>query len=153
MSEQSVPMSGGMPAGHMPTHPLPSGPETVLLETRETKRSFGIGRGLLAILMLGLPFLGRQKITVSNERLTIVSGFWTKVRDDVEIFRIRDVVVKQSLYHRIVGIGDVVVKAIEGRTEENHVLRGVPDPTKVSEVIRDAWNRAARPKGPTSSID
>ena len=69
--------------------------------------------------MLGLPFLGRQRITVTNERITVTSGFWTKVRDDIEIFRIRDVVVKQSLYHRMIGIGDVVMKSMEGRTGGN----------------------------------
>ena len=127
--------------------------ETLVLETRETKRSYGPLWLILSVLMLGLPFLGRQRIAVTNERLTITSGFWTKVRDDVEIFRIRDVVVKQSLYHRMVGIGDVVVKAMEGRSEESHVLRGVPDPVAVSETIRSLWNRAARPTGPAATLD
>ena len=55
-------------------------------------------------------------------------------------------------WHRLVGIGDVVVKATEGRTEESHVLRGVPDPVGVSEAIRAAWNQVARPRG-TTNID
>ncbi len=75
------------------------------------------------------------------------------MRDDIEIFRIRDVVVKQSLYHRLVGIGDVVIKSMEGRTEELHVLRGVPAPVDVSEKIRSLWNRAARPAGPATTLD
>jgi hypothetical protein len=90
--------------------------ETILLETRETKRSYGPLWLVLGVLMLGLPFLGRQRIRLTNERITVVSGFWTKVRDDIEIFRIRDVVVKQSLYHRMLGIGDVVVK-VDGRPQ------------------------------------
>jgi len=124
--------------------------ETTILETRETKRSYGPGRGLLAVLMLGLPFLGRQRIAVSNERITIEHGFWTKTRDDIEIFRIRDVVSKQALWHRLLGIGDVVIKSVEGRTEESHVLRGVRDPIGVSEAIRRAWNAAARPRTATN---
>jgi len=51
------------------------------------------------------------------------------------------------------GIGDVVVKAIEGRSEEIHVLRGMPDPLAVSEAIRQAWNQAARPTGPSTALD
>lgn len=120
--------------------------ETTILETRETKRSYGLVRGTVALLLLGLPFLGRQRISVTNERVVIEQGFWTKTRDDIEIFRIRDVVSKQALWHRLVGIGDVVIKSTEGRTEEQHVLRGVPDPVAVSEAIRQAWNSAARPK-------
>jgi uncharacterized membrane protein YdbT with pleckstrin-like domain len=127
--------------------------ETILLETRETKRSFGPLWLVLSVLLLGLPFIGRQRIRITNERVTLSWGFWTKVRDDIEIFRIRDVVVKQSLYHRLVGIGDVVIKSMEGRTEELHTLRGVPDPVGVSEQIRNLWNRAARPAGPATTLD
>jgi len=128
-------------------------PETLLLETYESKRSFGLVWGAASFLLLGLPFLGRQRITVTDQRITIRQGFWTKTSDDIEIFRIRDVVVKQSLYHRIVGIGDVVIKRMEGRTEEQHVLKGVPGPDAVSEVIRNAWNAVARPKGPATALD
>ncbi|WP_237216049.1 PH domain-containing protein [Falsiroseomonas oryziterrae] len=124
--------------------------ETTLLETRETKRSYGLVRGTVALLLLGLPFLGRQRIAVTNERVTIEQGFWTKTRDDIEVFRIRDVVSKQALWHRMLGIGDVVIKSMEGRTDEQHVLRGVPDPVGVSEAIRRAWNAAARPRTATN---
>jgi len=128
--------------------------ETTVLTTRETKRSFGPVRGAVALLLLGLPFLGRQRITISNQRIIIESGFWTKLRDDVEVFRIRDVVSSQNLYQRLVGIGDVTVKSVEGRApEEMHVLKGVPDPIAVSEAIRRVWNDAARPRGPATSVD
>lgn len=127
--------------------------ETILLEARETKRSYGPFWLLLGLLLLGLPFLGRQRITLTNERITLTQGFWTKVRDDIEVFRIRDVVVKQSLWHRMLGIGDIVVKAMEGRSEEQHVLRGVADPVAVSETIRGVWNRTARPRGPAATLD
>ena len=127
--------------------------ETAILETRESKRSYGFYGILFAILLLGLPFLGRQRIKVTNERITIEAGFWNKVRDDVEIFRIRDVVVKQSIWNRMFGIGDVVVKSTEGRTEETHVLKGVPEPVTVSEKIRNAWNDVARPRGPAATLD
>jgi uncharacterized membrane protein YdbT with pleckstrin-like domain len=131
----------------------PTRTEAVLLEARESRRSFGLVGAALGVLMLGLPFLGRQRIAVTNERVTIIQGFWTRVRDDIEIFRIRDVVVKQSLYQRLVGIGDVVVKSMEGRAEEQHVLKGVADPVRVSEVLRDAWNSSARPRGPATALD
>ena len=127
--------------------------ETVILEARETKRSYGPLWIVLSVLMLGLPVIGRQRIVLTNERITLTQGFWTKVRDDIEIFRIRDVVVKQSLYHRLLGIGDIVVKSMEGRSEEVHVLRGIADPVGVSEKIRGIWNRTARPTGPATTLD
>ena len=127
--------------------------EQVIVETRESKRSYGVVGIIIAILCLGLPFLGRQRVRVTNERIVIESGFWNKVRDAVEIFRIRDVVVKQNIWNRMFGIGDVVVKSTEGRTEETHVLKGLPDPVGVSEAIRTAWNRSARPTGPATALD
>lgn len=127
--------------------------ETTILETRETKRSYGLVRGTVAVLLLGLPFLGRQRITLTSERIIIAEGFLTKKRDDVEIFRIRDVVTTQPLWQRLVGIGNIEIKSTEGRTEERHVLRGVPDPVGVSEAIRNAWNQVARPKGPATNLD
>ncbi len=127
--------------------------EQTILETRESRRSFGVLGILWAIICLGLPFLGRQSVKVTNERIVLEQGFWNKVRDDVEIFRIRDVVVKQNIWNRMFGIGDVVVKSTEGRTEETHVLRGIPDPVAVSEAIRTAWNRSARPTGPATALD
>ena len=103
------------------------------------------------------PFSGQNEVDLADLRemtfITLTQGFWTKLRDDIEIFRVRDVVVKQSLYHRLVGIGDIVVKAMEGRSEETHVLRGIADPVRVSEAIRGVWNRTARPAGPATTLD
>ncbi len=125
--------------------------EQILLVTRESKRSYLPWRAIGAVLLLGLPFLGRQRITVTNERIVIEQGFLTKVRDDVEIFRLRDVVSSRNLLQQVLGIGHVKLKAAEGRAEEEiHVLRGVPDPVGVSEVIRNAWNRAGRPRTSTN---
>jgi uncharacterized membrane protein YdbT with pleckstrin-like domain len=124
--------------------------ETPILITRETKRSYGLVQGTIAILLLGLPFLGRQRITVTPERVIVEEGFWTKKRDDVEIFRIRDVVSTQAVWQRMLGIGDVAIKATEGRSDETHTLRGVPDPVGVSETIRRAWNAVARPRTTTN---
>ncbi|MBX6376679.1 MAG: PH domain-containing protein [Acetobacteraceae bacterium] len=133
--------------------PAAEGSEQTVLEARETKRSYGPAHFLLSCLLLGLPFLGRQRVTLTNERIILEQGFWTRTRDDVEIFRIRDVVVRQSLYQRLVGIGDIVIKSLEGRSEETHVLRGLADPVRVSETIRTLWNRTARPLSRAAILD
>ncbi|MCK8787606.1 PH domain-containing protein [Roseomonas sp. NAR14] len=125
--------------------------EQVLLTTRETKRSFGLRRGAMAVAALGLPFLGRQRITVTDQRIIIESGFLTRVRDDIEVFRIRDVVTSQSLWARALGVGDVVVRSTGAPgIHEEHVLRGVPRPVEVMETIRGAWNSTARPRVSTN---
>lgn len=144
---------GGLNPGGAPPAGPPGGVESVVLEVRESRRSFGPLWLVLGFLMLGLPFIGRQKVSISNQRVRLEQGFWTKVRDDIEIFRIRDVVVKQNLWHRIMGVGDIVIRSTEGRTEETHVLRGLPDPVKVSETLRSIWNASSRPRGPATALD
>lgn len=136
------------------TAPPAAPEEQTLLVVRETRRSAGLFYLFFGMLLLGLPFLGRQRITITNQRFVIESGFWTKVRDDVEVFRIRDVVVTRSLWQRILGIGDVTVKSTFGlgQPEEIHVLRGVKDAVAVSEVIRGAWKKVAAPRT-TTNVD
>ncbi len=114
----------------------------------------GVGVGGLLLLLWWLSFVGRQQITVSNERVLVESGFWNKVRDDVEVFRVRDVVVTRSLWQRLLGVGDVTIKATEGRgqPEEVHTLRGVANPINVSEVIRGAWKAVGVPRS-TTNVD
>lgn len=48
---------------------------------------------------------------------------------------------------------DIVVKSMEGRAEETHMLRGIAVPVGVSERIRTPWNGTARPKRPAATLD
>jgi hypothetical protein len=50
-------------------------------------------------------------------------------------------------------IGGMVETNMEGRREEQHVPKGVPSLGAVSKVARNAWNAAARPKGPATALD
>jgi hypothetical protein len=127
--------------------------ETDILVTRETKRSFGLVRGAMAILMLGLPFLGRQRVRVTSERIIVEQGFWTKTRDDVEVFRIRDVVSKQAFWHRLVGIGDVLIKATEGRTERPMCCAACPTRSRSARRSVPPGTPAPAPANPPTSTD
>ena len=116
--------------------------------------AIGFAVGALPLLVWWLGFLGRQTVTITSERVLVEYGFWSKVRDDVEVFRIRDVVVTRSLLHRLLGVGNITIKATGGlgQPEEIHQLRGLPSPVTVSETIRRAWNIKGRPER-TSNID
>lgn len=94
----------------------------VILEARQTKRSCGPLRLVLSVLA---PPVALPRAAADH----IISGFWTKVRDDI------------------------VVKSMEGRAEETHMLRGIAVPVGVSERIRTPWNGTARPKRPAATLD
>lgn len=127
--------------------------ETILWQGRQRRRSFGLVGAGISLLLLGLPFIGRQQITITNQRVLLEEGFWTKTVDEVEIFRLRDVVLVQTLYQRIVGIGDIVVEATNGRKLETLVIKGVTESRELRETIRNLWNDESRPRGRSANLD
>ncbi len=104
--------------------------EVPLLETYEVKRGFGVVWSAASFLSLGLPFLGRP---ADHHPAGLLDRDERRYRD--------------------IPIRDTEVKSMEARTEEQHLLKGVPSPDFVSEVIRNAWNAVARPKGPAAALD
>ena len=127
--------------------------ETILWQGRQRRRSFGLVGAGISLLLLGLPFIGRQQITITNQRVLLEEGFWTKTVDEVEIFRLRDVVLVQTLYQRIVGIGDIVIEATNGRKLETLVIKGVTESRELRETIRNLWNDESRPRGRSANLD
>ena len=58
-------------------------------------------------LFFGLPFTF-TKYTITEEQITIDSGFLTRVENDCYMYKIQDVTLQQSLFERIVKLGTVV---------------------------------------------
>lgn len=60
-------------------------------------------------LFLGLP-LTFTKYTVTEEQITINSGFLTRVENDCYMYKVQDTILSVSLLQRIFGIATVVCK-------------------------------------------
>lgn len=79
---------------------------------------------------------------LTNERFFMTSGLIAVRRDEVELFRIKDVYVKQNFWERIFKIGNVTVLSSDDTTP--HIeMRGIAAPNEYKELLRNHY-RASR---------
>lgn len=82
----------------------------------------------------------RYKLT--NERLIIHRGFISKSTEQLELYRVNDVDMKQSVIERLFGIGDVRLVTTDA-TDPDPQLKDIRTPDRVMDLIRTA-SRAER---------
>lgn len=103
----------------------------------------GIGWFLTALVVLffgltiavGMVALRATRYTVTNQRLLVESGVFSKNVDEIDMRLIDDSYFKQGFIDRILSIGDVTVMSSDKNTPV-FTLRGVHDPREVRELIR-----------------
>ena len=86
-------------------------------------------------LVAGLVNLRATRYTVTNQRLLVESGVFSKNVDEIDMRLIDDSLFKQGFTDRIFGIGDVTVMSSDKNTPV-FTLRGIRDPREVRELIR-----------------
>lgn len=86
----------------------------------------------------GRPFLSiSEHYLITTERLRITRGLFSQTREDVDLFRIRDLDQTQSIGERIANIGDIALRSDDDSRPEI-VLRNIHDPLKIHEILRKA---------------
>lgn len=107
-----------------------------------------VGVIVLAVVGRSLVRWARHRFTLryrlSTERLFIERGFFSRTRDEIELIRVDDVRVRQSLMDRIFKVGRVFVISTD-RSDADLVMLGIDDPDAVKEKIRQ-YTRARRKK-------
>ena len=95
----------------------------------------------------GRPFLSLvERYLITSERLKIVRGLLSRHVENFELIRIQDIDFKQGVSERIVGVGDLTIRGHDASDPEI-VLRNIPDPEKVYEILRKAWLEARKRHG------
>ncbi|MCC6179155.1 MAG: PH domain-containing protein [Chloroflexi bacterium] len=74
---------------------------------------------------------------LTTERLRTIRGLLNRSIDEIELTRVRDVAVEQSLTQRALGIGTVFVVTTDA-TSPRVALHDVAEPEQVKELIRTA---------------
>ena len=87
-----------------------------------------------------LGLTNRYKLT--NERLMIVHGFIGRRTEEIDLYRVNDVAVKQNPGERVWGMGDIRVMTTDSTAPEK-LLHNVREPDRVKDLIREA-SRAER---------
>jgi hypothetical protein len=88
------------------------------------------------VLWEGRPFLSvATYYQITNQRVRIVRGLLGKDRDDVELIRIQDLDLNQSLGERFLNVGDIVIKSSDPSLPEV-TLNNVRFASEVHEILR-----------------
>ena len=84
-------------------------------------------------LFLGLPFTF-TKYTITEEQITIDSGFFTRVENDCYMYKIQDTVLSVSLFQRIFGLATVICKTSDV-THGQLVLKNIKNAKTIKNFI------------------
>lgn len=84
------------------------------------------------------------KYTISDSRLIVEKGFFTKRRDEIRLYRIRDITVTRSLIKRMFGIGDIIVFSTDTSSPQ-YIIHNVRKTATVADLLGEA-SEAARLK-------
>jgi hypothetical protein len=99
------------------------------------------------VLWKGRPFLSLvENYTITTERLKIITGLVSRKVENFELIRMQDIDFKQNMGERMLGFGDIYIR---GQDPSNPavVLRNVPKPEEVYEILRRAWLEARKRHG------
>jgi uncharacterized membrane protein YdbT with pleckstrin-like domain len=106
---------------------------------------------LFTFITLGLYFLIiyltrlNTRYSLTNERLMIESGFFRKHIDEIELFRIKDTTLSQSLFQRFVGLGNISVASTDNTGDL--IMKCLPNAKEKREQLRTLSNEARSKKG------
>jgi len=95
--------------------------------------------GLLPILgVVAWAYIQRlnDAYRLFEDRLEVESGIISRRIENVELFRIRDVGLRQGLLGRLLDVGDVYVHSTDASTPAVQV-RGIEDPRAFYQALRD----------------
>lgn len=99
------------------------------------------------VLWQGRPFLSLvENYTITSERIKITRGMLGKDRENFELIRVQDIDLTQGVGERVLNVGDI---HITGQDPSNPkiILRNVPKPEEVYELLRKAWLEARKRYG------
>jgi uncharacterized membrane protein YdbT with pleckstrin-like domain len=76
-----------------------------------------------------------QVYTLTNQRLKTTRGIFSKVTEDLELYRVRDTRLQQTFWQRLFGLGEVVLNTTDASTPDVH-LRWLPQAEALRERLR-----------------
>lgn len=78
-----------------------------------------------------------HRYILTNERLQIDRGFISRHHEELDLFRLQDVEMKQGLIARMVDMGDVWIFSSD-TSDPVYRLKNVGDPVRVKDLLRQA---------------
>jgi membrane protein YdbS with pleckstrin-like domain len=101
--------------------------------------------GMLVLLLVWIR-VKSCSYRLTNERLFIRRGWLAKHVNELELYRVKDVVVDQGVLQRLLGYGTITVLADDDTTPQVDLDR-ISSPTKIKEMIRTQYRAARQREG------
>jgi uncharacterized membrane protein YdbT with pleckstrin-like domain len=132
---------------------LPTQPEQDLFDIRPSAKAF-LGQIILGILLIPVFLIGlivllnvwyrvlSLRYRLTTERLFMSRGLIAKSVEELELFRVKDITVRQGILQRLLGVGVVTILSTDD-TNPQLSLSGIDRPVEIKEMIRTQC-RAAR---------
>jgi len=111
--------------------------QSVLLEVRPSWWNFGwhlLFCWLLVPLFIALYRRHSFVMRIYSDRVSVEEGFWSKETSEFFIRDIRSIDVRQGIWGRMAGIGDVTISTA-ATVDAAEVARGVPQPKHIKELL------------------
>jgi uncharacterized membrane protein YdbT with pleckstrin-like domain len=91
-------------------------------------------------LLVGIAYSWLTRLGVEyrlyQDSLEIQTGLVSRTVDNLQLFRVRDLGLRQSLLGRLLGVGDVVVTSTDQSTP-HLTIRGVAEPRALYDALRE----------------
>jgi hypothetical protein len=95
-------------------------------------------------LWKGRPLLSiSDHYLITNERVRLIHGVLGKDRQDIELIRIQDIDITQTIRERALNVGDIVIHSHD-RSAPVVVLNNIREPESVHQVLRSAVKNARK---------
>ena len=98
------------------------------------------------ISLWGVVKTATTDIRISNTRITIETGVFSKRTDEVEMHRIKDLSLSQPFFMRLVGVSHITLNTSD-KTSPKVVLRGMKNGKQLREQLRSAVDQQREKKG------
>ena len=76
-----------------------------------------------------------------QDSIEVESGLVSRRIENIQLFRVRDLGLAQSMLNRLAGVGDVIVTSTD-QSAPHYRLRGVEDPRALYDQLRELVSRS-----------
>lgn len=97
-----------------------------------------VGVGLIILLVWYIRSKGTT-LTITNEQTTLRKGILSKFTNDVFHENVRNIIVRQTFFQRLFGVGYIGISSA-GQSGIEIEVNGIPDPDRIKEIIDDCRN-------------
>lgn len=95
--------------------------------------------------IFGLP-LSFTRYIITDEKLIINTGFFSKTEEEIRLYRMTDFSVKQSFLQRIFGVGNIKISSSDNMQGE-FIIYEIKKPYEIKEMLSDMVEKERQKKG------